>query len=100
MNPFMTFGTEAGVSGFLKDRYVWLKLDKCPATETITKPYPVSNPKSKAVRSAYGPCDKGIQVRVDSIIGQPHQWPDAANLNQADAGRGPFRRNVKIRLRA
>lgn len=81
---FMTFGAQEGASSFLKDRDVWLKLDKCPSTETLTKPYPASNPNSKAVRAAYGPCDQGSQVLVDSIIGQGHQWPSSSNLVQAD----------------
>lgn len=81
---FMTFGAQEGASSFLKDRDVWLKLDKCPSTETLTKPYPASNPNSKAVRASYGPCDQGSQVIVDSIIGQGHQWPSSSNLVQAD----------------
>jgi hypothetical protein len=81
---FMTFGAQEGASSFLKDRDVWLKLDKCPSTETLTKPYPASKPTSKAVRAAYGPCDQGSSVLVDSIIGQGHQWPSSTNLVQAD----------------
>jgi poly(3-hydroxybutyrate) depolymerase len=81
---FMTFGAQEDVPSFLKDRDVWLKLDKCPSTETLTKPYPASKPTSKAVRAAYGPCDQGTSVLVDSIIGQGHQWPSSTNLVQAD----------------
>ena len=81
---FMTFGAQEGAASFLKDRDVWLKLNKCPSTETITKPYPASKTTSKAVRVAYGPCDQSSQVLVDSIIGQGHQWPSANNLVQAD----------------
>jgi polyhydroxybutyrate depolymerase len=81
---FMTFGAQEGAASFLKDRDAWLKLDKCPSTETLIKPYPASNPNSKAVRAAYGPCDQGSQVLVDSIIGQGHQWPSSSNLVQAD----------------
>jgi hypothetical protein len=33
---------------------------------------------------AYGPCQDGSQVLVDSIIGQGHQWPSASNGVQAD----------------
>jgi poly(3-hydroxybutyrate) depolymerase len=81
---FMTFGAQEGASSFLGDLNTWLKLDKCPSTSTITKPYPASNANSKAVRVAYGPCDQNTSVLMDSIIGQGHQWPSASNLNQAD----------------
>ncbi len=81
---FMTFGAQEGAASFLKDRDSWLKWDNCPSQETIAKPYPSSNPSSKAVRVAYGPCGQGTHVLVDSIIGQGHQWPGASNLVQAD----------------
>ncbi len=81
---FMTFGAQEVAASFLQDRDVWLKLNKCPATETLTKPYPASSANSKAVRAAYGPCDQNSSVLVDSIIGQGHQWPDPTNLVQAD----------------
>lgn len=81
---FMTFGAKEGASSFLKDLDVWLKLDKCPSAQTITRPYPASNPNSKAVRVGYGPCSEGTAVLMDSIIGQAHQWPSSSNLVQAD----------------
>ena len=81
---FMTFGAKEGAPSFLKDRDSWLKWDKCPSKETLTKPYPATNANSKAVRAAYGPCDGGSVVLVDSIIDQGHQWPGSSNLVQAD----------------
>lgn len=81
---YMTFGAQEGAASFLKDRDSWLKWDKCPSGETITKPFPASLTNSKNVRVTYGPCDQGSQVLVDSIIGQGHQWPSASNGVQAD----------------
>ncbi|MEO7424103.1 MAG: PHB depolymerase family esterase [Fibrobacteria bacterium] len=81
---FMTFGASEGAASFLKDLDLWLKLDKCPSTSTIVRPYPASNPNSKAVRVGYGPCESGSSVVMDSIQGQGHQWPSTNNLNQAD----------------
>jgi poly(3-hydroxybutyrate) depolymerase len=81
---YMTFGVGEGPASFLKDRDSWMKWNKCPSTETITKPFPASLPNSKNVRVTYGPCDQGSQVLVDSIIGQGHQWPSASNGVQAD----------------
>jgi poly(3-hydroxybutyrate) depolymerase len=81
---YMTFGAQEGAASFLKDRDSWLKWDKCPTTETITKPFPASLPNSKNIRVTYGPCDQGSQVLVDSIVGQGHQWPSASNGVQAD----------------
>lgn len=80
----LTWGASEGSASFLKDRDYWLKLDKCPTTGTMTKPYPASNPNSKAVRVAYGPCEGNTQVIIDSIVGQGHRWPSMSNLNQAD----------------
>ncbi len=81
---YMTFGQQEGAASFLKDRDSWLKWNKCPSGETITKPFPANLPNSKNVRVTYGPCDQGSQVLVDSIIGQGHQWPSASNGVQAD----------------
>jgi hypothetical protein len=81
---FMTFGALEGAASFLTDLDFWLKLDKCPSTSTIVRPYPASNPNSKAVRVSYGPCDAGSSVVMDSIQNQQHQWPSTTNLNQAD----------------
>ena len=79
---FMTWGASEGTS-FLKDRDLWVKLNKCSETSTMTKPYPAGS-SSKAVRVAYSTCDQGTQVILDSIIGQGHQWPSASNLVQSD----------------
>jgi polyhydroxybutyrate depolymerase len=89
---FMTFGTKdmgvvnGDVSSFLNDLKVWLKLDSCPSTPTITRPYPSSNPNSVVTRITYGPCAQGSYVVVDSIQGGGHGWPTdtRTSVNQAD----------------
>lgn len=81
---YLTWGTQEGAAGFLKDRDYWLKLDKCPATGTMTKPYPASDPNTKRVRVAHGPCEENTAVILDSIIGHGHYWPRPTNGNQAD----------------
>ena len=73
---FLTFGANEDKAYFVKDTDVWLKLNKCPSTPpTITRPYPASNPNSKATRVSYGPCEGGTSVLMDSISQQGHQWP-------------------------
>jgi poly(3-hydroxybutyrate) depolymerase len=86
ISVFMTFGTQdiGATSTFLADLNIWLKLDTCPSTPTITRPYPASSPNSGVTRITYGPCAQGTYVVADSILGEGHQWPDASRLNQAD----------------
>jgi poly(3-hydroxybutyrate) depolymerase len=88
ISVFMTFGTssqEMGLpSSFIADLNIWLTLDSCPSTPTITHPYPASNPNSGVTRVSYGPCAQGTYVIMDSISGEGHQWPDASRLNQSD----------------
>jgi poly(3-hydroxybutyrate) depolymerase len=81
---FLTFGAQEDKTSFVNDLNIWLKLDSCPSTPTITRPYPASNPQSKVTRVTYGPCAQGTYVIMDSISGQGHQWPSTANLNQAE----------------
>jgi poly(3-hydroxybutyrate) depolymerase len=81
---FLTFGAQEDKTSFVNDINIWLKLDSCPSTPTITRPYPASNPQSKVTRVTYGPCAQGTYVIMDSISGQGHQWPSASNLNQAE----------------
>lgn len=81
---FMTFGANEGPASFVRDLDAWLKLNSCPSTPTITRPYPASNPDSKATRVSYAPCAQGTSVVMDSISGQGHQWPGSSNLVQAD----------------
>jgi poly(3-hydroxybutyrate) depolymerase len=83
---FMTFGTNdiGPTSSFVADLTLWNKWNKCPSTATVTHPYPASNPNSGVTRAAYGPCDQGSSVMLDSIQGEGHQWPAANRLNQAD----------------
>lgn len=82
VSVFMTFGSQEGAASFFSDRDIWLKLDTCPATPTVTRPYPPSKPQSGITRLTYGPCAQGTYVVVDSIGGQGHQWP--TKLNQAE----------------
>lgn len=81
---YLTFGANEDKASFVNDLNIWLKLDTCPSTPVITRPYPSSNPQSKVTRVAYGPCAQGTYVIMDSISGQGHQWPSSSNLNQAD----------------
>jgi poly(3-hydroxybutyrate) depolymerase len=86
ISVFMTFGTKDVTvpSTFIDDLNIWLKLDTCPNTPKITRPYPASSPNSGVTRISYGPCAQGTYVIADSIQGEQHQWPDAGRLNQAD----------------
>jgi len=81
VSVFMTFGSQEGAASFLSDRDIWLKLDSCPSTPTVTYPYPADKPQSTIRRLSYGPCAQGTYVTVDSIGGQGHQWP--TKINQA-----------------
>lgn len=81
---YMTFGATEGRPSFEKDLDIWRRLDSCPATPTIMRPYPASKPNSKVSRVSYGPCAGGSSVVMDSISGQGHQWPSASNQVQAD----------------
>jgi len=85
---FMTFGTKdmGDPSSFMADLKIWLKLDSCPSTPTIIRPYPSSNPNSVVTRITYGPCAQGSYVIADSIQGGGHGWPTdtKTSVNQAD----------------
>jgi poly(3-hydroxybutyrate) depolymerase len=81
---YLTWGTTEASPRFLEARDLWLKLNKCPTSGTMTKPYPASNSTTKRVRVAYGPCEGNSQVIIDSIIGHTHRWPNQSNGNQAD----------------
>jgi poly(3-hydroxybutyrate) depolymerase len=84
VSVFMTFGTKdiTVPSTFIADLTIWLKLDSCPSTPTITRPYPSTSPNSGVTRISYGPCAQGTYVIADSVSGQGHQWP--TKLNQAE----------------
>jgi len=86
VSVFMTFGTQdmGTPSTFIADLNVWLKLDSCPSTPKITRPYPSTSPNSGVTRITYGPCAQGTYVIADSIQGEGHQWPDSKRLNQSD----------------
>jgi poly(3-hydroxybutyrate) depolymerase len=81
---YLTWGTNEGAANFLRSRDAWLKLNECPATGTLSKPYPASSSGTKRVRVAYGPCKENTSVVIDSIIGHGHYWPAQSNGNQAD----------------
>lgn len=85
---FMTFGTKdmGDPSSFMADLAVWLKLDSCPSTPEVTRPYPATNPQSVVTRLTYGPCAQGSYVVVDSVQGGGHGWPTdtRTSVNQAD----------------
>ncbi len=74
---FLTFGTKdiATPAKFMSSTESWAKLNACPTTPTLSRPYPASNPNSLVTRIAYGPCKNGTEVIADSIQGGPHEWP-------------------------
>lgn len=80
---FMTWGASEGTS-FLADRDLWVGLNKCATTTTITRNFPTTTPNAKGTLVSYGSCDKGSAVLMDSISGQGHQWPGTANGNHAE----------------
>jgi poly(3-hydroxybutyrate) depolymerase len=81
---FLKFGTKesvASVSQFMSSVNSWLKLDSCPGTPVVTRPYPASNPKSAVTRLYYGPCAQGSEVVVDTVSGGTHDWVLNADTN-------------------
>jgi poly(3-hydroxybutyrate) depolymerase len=81
---FMKFGTNesvASVSQFMASVNSWLKLDSCPSTPVVTRPYPSSNPNSKVTRLSYGPCAQGSEVVVDTVAGGTHEWVLTTDTN-------------------
>jgi poly(3-hydroxybutyrate) depolymerase len=80
---FLKFGTNdvATVDKFMASVNSWLKLDSCPSTPVVTRPYPSSNPKSKVTRLYYGPCAQGSEVVVDTVAGGTHDWVLNADTN-------------------
>jgi poly(3-hydroxybutyrate) depolymerase len=81
---FMTFGAKEGPPSFMRDLDAWVKMNKCPSTPTITRPYPASKPGSKIGRVSYGSCDQGTQVVMDSVSGMGHLWTGPEFRSQAD----------------
>ena len=80
---FLKFGTNdvASVSQFMSSVDSWLKLDSCPSTPVVTRPYPSTNPKSKVTRLYYGPCAQGSEVVVDTVQKGTHEWVLNADTN-------------------
>jgi poly(3-hydroxybutyrate) depolymerase len=70
---FLTFGAQEDKAAFVKDLNIWLNLDSCTSTPTITRPY------TGVSRISYEPCAQGSYVVMDSISGQNHQWPTKQN---------------------
>jgi poly(3-hydroxybutyrate) depolymerase len=80
---FLKFGTNdvATPASFMSSVNSWLKLDSCPSTPVVTRPYPSTNPKSKVTRLYYGPCAQGSEVVVDTVAGGTHEWVLTADTN-------------------
>lgn len=81
---FMTFGAKEGPTSFMRDLDAWVKLNKCPSTPTLTRPYPASKPGSKVGRVTYDSCDQRSQVVMDSVSGMGHLWTGPEFRSQAD----------------
>jgi poly(3-hydroxybutyrate) depolymerase len=79
----LKFGTKdvATPASFMASVNSWLKLNSCPATPVVTKPYPATNPKSSVTRLYYGPCAQGSEVVVDTVSGGTHDWVLNADTN-------------------
>jgi poly(3-hydroxybutyrate) depolymerase len=69
----LIFGAQEDKAAFVKDLQIWLKLDTCPATPTVTRPF------NGVTRVTYGPCAQGTYVIMDSVSGQGHMWPNKMN---------------------
>jgi poly(3-hydroxybutyrate) depolymerase len=70
---FLTFGAQEDKASFVADINIWLKLDSCSSTPTITRPF------TSVTKCTYGPSTRGSYVIMDSISGQGHQWPTKQN---------------------
>jgi len=85
---FLTFGTKdiATPEKFMSSASAWAKLDECPATPVVIRPYPASNPNSVVTRISWGPCKNGTEVIADSVKGGPHEWPmnTATKVNNSE----------------
>jgi poly(3-hydroxybutyrate) depolymerase len=77
----LTFGTNdvATPESFMQSVATWLRIDSCPTTPVVTRPYPASNPNSVVTRLYYGPCAQGTEVIADSIRTGGHEWPMNTN---------------------
>jgi poly(3-hydroxybutyrate) depolymerase len=93
---FLTFGTSDmySVATFMGAVKSWLKMDSCPSTAVVVRPYPPSNTKSVVTRLTYGPCAQGTEVMVDSIVGGTHEWPmnTSTKVNNSEEVWGFFKR--------
>jgi poly(3-hydroxybutyrate) depolymerase len=56
----------------------WVKLNGCPDTPVVTKPYPADNASSKATKKYYGPCRENSEVILVSVAGMAHDYATAA----------------------
>jgi poly(3-hydroxybutyrate) depolymerase len=93
---FLTFGTSDmyTVEKFMGAVKSWLKMDTCPSTAIVMRPYPATNTKSVVTRLTYGPCAQGTEVMVDSIVGGTHEWPmnTSTKVNNSEEVWGFFKR--------
>jgi poly(3-hydroxybutyrate) depolymerase len=71
---FLTFGAQEDKVSFVNDLAIWLKLDSCSSTPTVTRP------QTGVTKITYGPCAQGTYAIMDSISGQGHQWPTKLNM--------------------
>ena len=71
---FLTFGAQEDKVSFVNDLTIWLKLDSCSSTPTVTRP------QTGVTKITYGPCAQGTSAIMDSISGQGHQWPTKLNM--------------------
>jgi poly(3-hydroxybutyrate) depolymerase len=56
----------------------WVKLNGCPDSPVVTKPYPADNPNSKATKKYYGPCRENSEVILISVAGMAHDYATAS----------------------
>ena len=73
VSVYLTYGAQEDKVAFVNDLNIWLDLDSCPSTPTVT------HPVTSVTRVTYGPCAQETYVIMDSISGQGHQWPTKQN---------------------
>jgi poly(3-hydroxybutyrate) depolymerase len=70
--------TFVSYKGLLPVFSAWLKLNGCPDTPVVTKPYPADNANSKATKKYYGPCRENSEVILVSVAGMAHDYATAS----------------------
>ena len=69
--------TFVSYKGLLPVFSAWVKLNGCPDTPVVTKPYPADNPNSKATKKYFGPCRENSEVILVSVAGMAHDYATA-----------------------